>query len=261
MTESAVPRSTRRRSLTAQSARPSRGSNSLGTATRERIILAAERLFAERGIASVSLREVAEAAGQRNNAVIQYHFGDREGLLRAAIAHRATATAEIRVRMLADMLSQGREPEVHDLVAAIVLPSASQLVPNNHYLGLQARYVIERGPFHIGFGTPRLLADEPEGTWHFLREALRRKLDDLPDSLFEARWDIAVNTSILTLAGYQISMANSVHLAPLDILVADLIDVLTGALTAAARANPSTRQPQQFGSGPRILPEGQEVHS
>ena len=52
--------------------------------------------------------------------------------------------------------------------------------------------------------------------------------------------DVAVNTSILTLAGYQMAMARRALAAPLDILVSDLIGVLTGALTAELRESPSS---------------------
>ena len=45
---------------------------------RERIIVAAERLIAERGI-DVPLRDIAVAADQRNNSAVQYHFGSRDG--------------------------------------------------------------------------------------------------------------------------------------------------------------------------------------
>ena len=55
------------------------------TATREQLIAAAETLFAERGIEGVSLREINAAAGQRNASSIQYHFGNRDGLLAAVI--------------------------------------------------------------------------------------------------------------------------------------------------------------------------------
>jgi hypothetical protein len=151
-------------------------------------------------------------------------------LLQATIMHRATATAQIRVRMLADMLTNRQEPSVRDLVAAIVQPAASQLRPGSHYLGLQARLVVERGPFHFR-ADPQLFAEQPESTWTFLREAIRRQLTHLSEDLFDARWDIAV-TSILTLASYQLAMARQSLAAPLDVLVPDLVEVLTGALTA-----------------------------
>ena len=43
--------------------------------SRELILTAAERLFAEYGVLAVSNRQVGEAAGQGNNAAVGYHFG------------------------------------------------------------------------------------------------------------------------------------------------------------------------------------------
>ena len=56
------------------------------TATRERMVDAATKLFARRGIHSVTTRELNEAAGQRNASALHYHFGSREGLLREILA-------------------------------------------------------------------------------------------------------------------------------------------------------------------------------
>src|SRR5262245_22442952 len=52
---------------------------------RTKLLDTAERLFAERGITGVSLREITEAAGQRNASVVQYHFGSRAGLVAAVL--------------------------------------------------------------------------------------------------------------------------------------------------------------------------------
>jgi AcrR family transcriptional regulator len=62
---------------------------------RERLIRAAESLFAERGLDAVSLREILAAAEVGNSSAVQYHFGDRSGLVRAVLAnhHGATPTA------------------------------------------------------------------------------------------------------------------------------------------------------------------------
>lgn len=46
---------------------------------------AAERLFAEAGIAHVSDRRIAEVAGNSNHSAVRYYFGGREGLLRALV--------------------------------------------------------------------------------------------------------------------------------------------------------------------------------
>src|SRR5690348_17179515 len=80
--------------------------NSRGDATRQLILKTAEQLFAERGIAAVPLRDIGIAAGQKNNVAVQYHFGDRESLIREIISYRAIASEEKRVEMLADLLSE-----------------------------------------------------------------------------------------------------------------------------------------------------------
>ncbi len=54
---------------------------------RERLLDAAERLFAERGIPTVSDRQVAEAGGNSNHSAVHYYFGGRDGLL-LALVHR-----------------------------------------------------------------------------------------------------------------------------------------------------------------------------
>ena len=41
------------------------------------LLLAAERLFAEHGLAGVSLRQISIEAGSSNNSAIRYHFGSK----------------------------------------------------------------------------------------------------------------------------------------------------------------------------------------
>jgi AcrR family transcriptional regulator len=60
-----------------------RKARSDGVQSRERLLLAAMRLFAEQGFAKTSTREIALAAGT-NIASISYYFGDKAGLYRAA---------------------------------------------------------------------------------------------------------------------------------------------------------------------------------
>lgn len=60
-----------------------RKTRSDGAQSRERLLLAAMRLFAEQGFAKTSTREIALAAGA-NIASISYYFADKAGLYRAA---------------------------------------------------------------------------------------------------------------------------------------------------------------------------------
>ncbi len=57
-----------------------------GEASRARLLEAAGKLFASRGFAATSTRALAKAAGV-NLSAIAYHFGDKDGLYRAVLAH------------------------------------------------------------------------------------------------------------------------------------------------------------------------------
>lgn len=58
--------------------------------TRERILLAAERLFAEQGIGAVSLRSIM-AEAQSNTASAHYYFRSKEGVLQAIFTKHGAA--------------------------------------------------------------------------------------------------------------------------------------------------------------------------
>ena len=53
---------------------------------RRAILVAAERMFADYGLHGASLRQISEAAGQKNTSAIQYHFGNRDRLVEAQLA-------------------------------------------------------------------------------------------------------------------------------------------------------------------------------
>ena len=50
---------------------------------REKLILSAISLYAQKGIDGVSLREIGVSSGAKNSGVMQYHFGSKLGLLGA----------------------------------------------------------------------------------------------------------------------------------------------------------------------------------
>ena len=94
--------------------------------TRERLLLAASRLFAAQGIDAVSLREIGREAGARNATALQYHFGDRTGLLREVLAgpHRDVETAR---HALLDAYEAAGADDLPALAAALVRPAAARL--------------------------------------------------------------------------------------------------------------------------------------
>jgi AcrR family transcriptional regulator len=91
------------------------------------LIETAERLFAERGVNAVSLREIGSTAGQRNTGAVRYHFGTKEALVNAVFEHRMTPINEHRLGMLAELDGAGRSDDVRGLTEAYLLPLAAML--------------------------------------------------------------------------------------------------------------------------------------
>ncbi|RAY16061.1 TetR/AcrR family transcriptional regulator [Actinomadura craniellae] len=94
--------------------------------TRVRLLEAAERLFAERGLDAVSLREINQAAGARNAIAVQYHFKDRAGVIRAILA-KHLPDVDARRHALLDAYEAAGEPDIRQLAAALVRPAAAKL--------------------------------------------------------------------------------------------------------------------------------------
>jgi AcrR family transcriptional regulator len=91
--------------------------------TRERLLNAAEQLFAERGISGTTLRALTKAA-RVNLAAVHYHFGSKEGLLDAVVERRATAMNQERLRELDELerLAGEGAPPVEEILRAFFLP-------------------------------------------------------------------------------------------------------------------------------------------
>lgn len=94
--------------------------------TRGKLIRAAEQLFAAKGIDGVSLSEIKRAAGQRNAMALQYHFGDRAGLLRAILDKHLPAV-DARREVLLQQYEDSGTADLRSLAAALVLPAAAKL--------------------------------------------------------------------------------------------------------------------------------------
>ena len=92
------------------------------SSTRDLLLDAAERLFAEKGLHGTSAREIVSAAGQRNESAIQYHFGGRAGLVEALVARRVEAIETERLARLDALLDRERAPSVRVLLACLVDP-------------------------------------------------------------------------------------------------------------------------------------------
>ncbi|MEV1082738.1 TetR family transcriptional regulator [Streptomyces sp. NPDC050211] len=174
-------------------------------ATRELILTAAERLFAERGVYAVSNRQVSEAAGQGNNAAVGYHFGTKADLIRAIVRKHDGRIEEIRSRLLAQI---GDSTDVRDWVDCLVRPVPEHLAA----LGSPTWYARFCAQVMTDPALYEIMIEESLGspTLRQVIDGLRRCLPDLPADVRAERGDMARHLILHVSAERERALAENV---------------------------------------------------
>lgn len=110
--------------LGAQTALKTRQVSDHGTRKHDRILDAAEQIFADSGFDGAGMRQIAETANVAQ-ALIHYHFETKEGLLEAVVARRSNQINGERGRLLDALFEGGRKPQLEDIIEALFRPTIS----------------------------------------------------------------------------------------------------------------------------------------
>ncbi|MFQ5914568.1 MAG: TetR/AcrR family transcriptional regulator [Nitrospinota bacterium] len=91
--------------------------------TKERILDTAERVFAEQGINACSIRFITSEAGV-NLASVHYHFGSKEGLVRAVLERRIDPMNRERIERLNAVEAEAGDgpPSLEKIFEALIRP-------------------------------------------------------------------------------------------------------------------------------------------
>jgi AcrR family transcriptional regulator len=192
---------------------------------------AAERLFAERGIDAVSLRTINTEAGY-SVAALHYHFGTRDGLVRALLQRAQPAMFAQRATMVATLEAQ-EHPQVEAIVEALVHPLTAGMLENFSESVAQLRFLVR-----LSFDRSPYLAKTLEDSVALFRPLLRRALPQLDAGTRTRRWLFAAD-----LAQHALANALEVHLgtsatagvpsrAQLEQFQRDLVAFISGGLRA-----------------------------
>jgi AcrR family transcriptional regulator len=92
--------------------------------TREKLVVAAENLFALHGYKSVSVRAIAAAAGV-NWSLLGYYFRGKEGLLFEVYRRHCNALNAERFQLLKATRAESQPPQLEKVIEAFVLPALS----------------------------------------------------------------------------------------------------------------------------------------
>ncbi len=110
--------------------------------TRAAILDAAERLYADRGFADVTLRDIVAAANV-NLAAVNYHFGSKDELIAELFVTRSLATNRERLNELksAETAGGGRAP-IDAILRALVRPTLRGCLGPENERSTAARFMI-----------------------------------------------------------------------------------------------------------------------
>jgi len=164
-----------------------------GVGVKEKMILVGEVLFAEQGINGASMREIASKAGQRNHYAVQYHFGSREGLVRAIFEYRMEQMEPARQAMLEEATERDLLMDARRLLDIIMIPQLDlEDADGNHsYASFLSQYLLRSQSTQFGdFGS-----DSPRHLARVL-DLLRQRLAYLPTPVAQRR---LVNSCLMFL--------------------------------------------------------------
>ncbi|MFJ3215075.1 TetR family transcriptional regulator [Kitasatospora sp. NPDC086801] len=197
-----------------------------GHETRERLLRAAEELFATRGVEAALTRDITRLAGQSNPSAVQYHFGSREGLLDAIMAGRQERTEQALAPRLPALVGA----DLPGLLGALVSAEATELRTDRgrHCLRISAQVSHSSG---VRTRTPHpTLAGG--GYWRLI-ELVEDRIAALPEPIRLERIDL-----VLTLIGAALAdraqqyLAGSTPLTDEETFLADLVTVSAAMLSA-----------------------------
>lgn len=214
-----------------ESATGARRRNASGESTRVMLMEVAERLFATRGIEAVTLREIQQAAGQSNTSVIRYHFGSRDGLIRALISYRQASLGTDRTQMLARMRAEGKEADPRAVVWLLVRPLATSIANGEMFAPFLARLAED----------PRARSDywpehvDDDFTQEQLEDVVDAALQDLPERIRRGR-TFQLYISLINVLAAAARAGHGISEAQLHNYVDTWVGMLTAPVSYETRA-------------------------
>jgi len=149
------------------------------SATRRALKQTARRLFAERGIREVTVREIAREAGQRNQGAVAYHFATKDALVAELLIDGAERIEARRGALLARLEADGGPVSIREAVRAIVVPSAAFADEDDEHGSFFNRFLLRLSMHEPGF-VDRTLAGRYNVGYQRCLAHLRRLMPTIP---------------------------------------------------------------------------------
>ena len=204
--------------------------------TKESLLDAAERLFAEHGLQGVSLRMINAAAGARNASAAHYHFRSRDRLVKTLARRRMDKLSQERLADLQRVEAEaaGGPPDVHAIVAAVTLPTFRMLLDDRdggaNYVRFLARAAADPT---IRFSD--LATEQFNYVIMIARTMLRRALPHVPPPVLDDRMMFGIDIGILAplrIDRLARRVDGTLDREAVELFAGRLIDYVAGGLSA-----------------------------
>ena len=204
-----------------------------GIGVKERMILVGEVLFAEHGINGASMREIASKAGQKNHYAVQYHFGSREGLVRAIFEYRMQQMEPARHAMLEAAAGRELLMDARTLLDIVMIPQLDlEDADGNHsYASFLSQYLLRSRSTQFGdFGS--------ESPPHLARalELLRDRLAYLPTPVAQRRLVNGCLMFLNILVSHRGAGVTDDPEEPFDLALEDTMEMIVTSICMPLRA-------------------------
>lgn len=173
-------------------------------ATRIKLILTAERLFALHGMDKVKIQDVNDAAEQRNKSAIYYHFGSKEDFVYAIYDYRLAQIDKACGASLDALLARTAAPGMLDIVLATFSPPVDMLLDEDFWYFF--RFAAHGTFMADATQVPLSRAAKLPAFARFL-EAVIRAAPDIPLEVARLRW----RQAILAFVALASEWAREVH--------------------------------------------------
>lgn len=201
---------------------------SINQNTKTALVQAAQRLIAEKGLGTVSVKDITLAAGARNPSAVHYHFGNVETLIREVFAQRYREIEQDRVSRLATVDVAEPRRRLVALLEVAIAPFLETCLEQEGRLYVRFCLQVTSDPrFNLG----DLLGDGGLGSLARLQQQFVDCLPQVPAAILQPRLRQIFSISLLQGADYARRIEDG-SAAPLDEVVRESAVTLAAYLSA-----------------------------
>ncbi|MBP1298707.1 AcrR family transcriptional regulator [Bradyrhizobium elkanii] len=191
----------------------------------------------------MTVQQIVDAGGQRNNAALHYHFGSKEELIRQMVVDGATVLDGRRREMLDEIEARGGPKSIREVLLVLVMP-VIELGDDERWHG----YI--RFTTNLQASDPKALRDALNGRWNasyvacfnYLKTMLR-----LPAPIVEQRLSIFAIYANAILSAHEAAVESrntkSSRLWGQPFTIENILDTLEATLTCPLSQGTSSKLP------------------